>query len=103
MEFAGSGTETLPVLLATVLGAKVMVYVRLCPPFNVSGALIPLMLNPAPVAVACEIAMGELLVLVKTSVFDCVEPARTLPNATLDGLPTSAPGTAAGAELEEAF
>ena len=48
-------TVTVPGNDPTEVGAKVTVKVVLCPGVNVTGGMIPEMLNPVPVAAAAEI------------------------------------------------
>jgi hypothetical protein len=47
--------EMLPVALPAVVGANCAVKVAICPTLIVSGVAMPLILNPVPEAVACEI------------------------------------------------
>jgi hypothetical protein len=42
-------TVRLPPAAAAAVGANLTVNVALCPPFNVTGVVIPLILKPAPV------------------------------------------------------
>lgn len=46
---------TLPLALPAAAGVNVTVKVVLCPAVNVTGAVIPVRLNPVPVIAACEI------------------------------------------------
>ena len=48
-------TVAVPGNVPTDVGAKVTVKVVLCPAFNVTGVVIPEMLNPVPVAPTVEI------------------------------------------------
>ena len=52
-------TETLPVTLATTVGAKRTVRVVFCPAAKVSGRVKPLALKPAPERFTCEIVTLE--------------------------------------------
>jgi len=58
---------TLPLALAADAGVNMTVKLALCPAVSVSGAVIPLKLNPVPVIAACEIVTLEPPVLVTVS------------------------------------
>lgn len=58
---------TLPLTVAADCGANVTAKVALCPAVRVTGALIPLKLNPVPLAPTCEIVTLEPPVLVTVS------------------------------------
>src|SRR5713226_7428130 len=85
--------ETLPLALPVAAGEYVAVNEVLCPGLRVSGAVMPLMVNPVPEALAAEIvklAVPELL-----NVMVCVPllPTSTFPKLKLEGLAVSAPCT----------
>ncbi len=61
-------TETLPEKLPVTVGAKVAVKLVLWPAVRVRGSESPLMLNPAPVAVACETVTLPVPLLVRVRV-----------------------------------
>src|SRR5713226_3734127 len=82
--------ETLPLALPAAAGENVAVNEVLCPGLRVSGAVMPLMVNPVPEALAAEIvtlAVPELL-----NVMVCVPPlpTSTFPKLKFDGLGDSA-------------
>lgn len=81
----------LPLTLPADDGANTTLKVLLCPAVRVKGKLRPLTLNPAPVAVACEIVTLEPPELVTVS--DRVEllPICTLPKLRLEGFAVSDP------------
>ena len=58
---------TLPLALVADCGANVTVKFALCPAVSVSGAVIPLKLNPVPLIPTCEIETLEPPVLVTVS------------------------------------
>ncbi len=61
-------TETLPEALPAEVGAKLAVKLVLWPAVSVRGSESPLMLNPAPVTVACETVTLPVPVLVRVKV-----------------------------------
>ena len=58
---------------------------------RVTGRVRPLIENPAPLAVACEMVTLEAPVLVKVSVFELLLPTVTLPKAMLVGFGARVP------------
>lgn len=58
---------------------------------RVTGRVRPLIENPAPLAVACEMVRLLPPVLVKVSVFALLLPTVTEPKAMLDGFGASVP------------
>src|SRR5271166_1233639 len=64
---ASETTETLPASFPEEGGAKMTVKVKCCPGVSTSGGVNPLMLNPVPVTVACEIVTFTPPVLVRVS------------------------------------
>lgn len=82
----------LPVADPADCGAKVAVKFALCPGDSVTGTLIPLVLNPAPAAVALVIVTALPPELVTAPVWFCVLPTVTLPKPMVLGLKVSAPG-----------
>jgi len=91
-------TEMPPLALAADCGANTALKVTLEPGLSVRGRFNPLMLNPVPVAVACEIVTLDPPVFVIESVKVRLLPTWALPKARLAGLAASWPG-AAGAGL----
>lgn len=81
---------TLPVALPEVVGANFTWKVALCPAASVAGSVRPLMVNPVPLTVACE--MVTLAVLAVTVMF-CVLllPTVTLPKLSEVGLAVRVP------------
>lgn len=74
------------------VGVKVTLKVVLCPPFRVSGVLIPLKPKPVPVVLTwvTEILVVPVLVIVSDNV--AVLPVFTVPKPRLVGFALSAPG-----------
>jgi len=87
-----------PLTLAADCGANTVLKVTLAPGLSASGTVSPLMLNPVPVAVACEIVTLDPPVFVIESVKVTLLPIWALPKARLAGLAVSVPA-AAGAGL----
>lgn len=85
--------EMLPVSLPPTVGAKRTVKVALCPAVRVLGVIKPLILNPVPVAVACEIARLAVPLLVKVMVWELFPPVATEPKVTTEGLAPICPCT----------
>jgi hypothetical protein len=81
--------EMLPAAFPEVVGTNCAVKVAACPALIVSGVAIPLMLKPAPEAVAWEIVKLAEPLLVKVMTCDPVLPVRTEPKATNEGLAPS--------------
>lgn len=84
-------TVTLPLLAPLDSGVKETLNVALCPAVNVTGAEIPLTLNPVPVTATCEIEMLVLPVFVTVSDKVLVCAICTLPKLRLVGFDPSAP------------
>ena len=78
-------SDTLPVTLPVVLGAKVTLKMADWPTARVKGKVSPLVLKPAPVTVACEMVRLAVPELVKVTLCEAVVPTRTLPMAMLVG------------------
>jgi len=83
---------TVPVALPPAVGAKETVNVVFWAGFSVSGVVMPLSWNPAPLMLACETLTAVPPVFVRVTPMDAVEPTSTLPKASLDGLSESVPG-----------
>jgi len=62
-------TVTVPLNVPVEVGAKVTVNVVLCPAVNVTGGVIPEMLNPVPAAATAEMVALVPPVLVTVSVW----------------------------------
>lgn len=84
-------TDMLPLTLPAAVGAKPAVNDALCPALIVTGAVIPLMLNPVPETPAAEIVMLVVPVLFNVTVADPLPPTGTLPKPMLVGLALSPP------------
>ena len=82
---------TLPPALAAVVGEKLTLNVALCPAARLSGAVIPLKLNPSPLAAISEMVTLEPPVLVSFSDKLDLFPTWTLPKLILLGLDPSEP------------
>jgi len=81
--------ETLPLALPAAAGENVAVNEVLCPGLRVSGAVMPLMVNPVPEALAAEIVTLAVPVFFKVIVCELLFPVMTLPKAALDGVAES--------------
>jgi len=84
-------TVRLPLTAPADVGANETVKVALCPALIVTGVVIPLTLNPAPVIPTCVTDTLVPPVLVMVSDWVPVLPTVTLPIATLVGLALNAP------------
>jgi hypothetical protein len=78
-------TAMLPLNVPEVCGAKVTLNEVLCPAVKVSGVVIPEMLKPVPVAVACEIVRLVPPVFFRTCVWLWLCPVVTLVKVMLAG------------------
>ena len=78
-----------PLTLTADCGVNTALKGTLAPGLSTNGTLSPLMLNPAPVAVACEIVTLDPPVLVSESVKVKLRPTWALPKARLAGLAVS--------------
>ena len=83
--------DMLPLTLPVAVGAKRAVNDALCPALIVTGAVIPLMLNPVPETLAAEIVTLPVPVLFNVTVADPLLPTTTLPKLTLAGLALNPP------------
>ena len=83
---------TFPLTAVEDVGVNDTVNVALFPPFNVSGVMIPLTLNPAPVIPTFETVTLDPPVFVIVSLKDPLLATLTLPKLRLVGLAASAPG-----------
>jgi hypothetical protein len=72
-------TEMLPVAAPADVGAKVAVNDALLPALIVIGIVAPLILNPAPEAVACVTVRVAFPEFVKVIVWGALLPTATLP------------------------
>jgi hypothetical protein len=78
--------KRLPLAVPLVEGVNTRLKVRLCPAFRVVGTFSPLIVNPAPVSVACEMLRTDPPGFVRVSERVCVLPTCTLPKLILVGL-----------------
>jgi hypothetical protein len=78
-----------PLTLTADCGVNSALKVTLAPGLSTSGAFSPLMLNPVPVAVACEMVTLDPPVFVSESVKVRLLPTWALPKARLAGLEVS--------------
>ena len=78
-----------PLALAADCGTNIALKVTLAPGLSVRGTFSPLMLNPVPVAVACEMVTLDPPVFVSESVKVRLLPTWALPKARLAGLEVS--------------
>jgi hypothetical protein len=81
----------LPVTLPADVGAKVTWNVELCPDARISGNVSPLMRTPAPVEIACEMAVLLPPELLSVTFWLWVLPTGTLPKARAAGAAPSCP------------
>jgi hypothetical protein len=84
-------TAKVPLAAPAPVGAKVAVKVTLCPPLSVIGKLNPLMENPAPLTLACEMVTDDPPVLVTVSDRFVLLPTCTLPNPSVVGFADNVP------------
>jgi hypothetical protein len=78
-----------PFTLAADCGVNTALKFTLAPGLSTTGTLTPLMLNPAPVAVACEMVTLDPPVLVSEFAKVTLIPTLALPKARLAGLEVS--------------
>jgi len=76
---------TVPFRVPAVVGANTAVNVAVPPTPTVAGSAKPLTLNPAPLAVICEIVKVLVPLLVMVNACDAVWPLATLPKLKLAG------------------
>ena len=77
--------EMLPDPVPAAVGAYFVVNVVACPAFRVKGVVRPLMLNPVPLALAADIVVLAVPVLVNVTVTELLVFTSTLPKLTLVG------------------
>jgi hypothetical protein len=82
---------TAPLVAPDDCGVNVTVKLVLWPALSVAGVAIPLMLNPVPLAEACEIVTLVPPVFVKVTEAFCRFPTVTLPKVSLVGLLANCP------------
>jgi hypothetical protein len=75
-----------PLTLAADCGANTALKGTLAPGLRTTGTFSPLMLNPVPVAVACEMVTLDPPVFVIESAIVTLLPTWALPKARLPGL-----------------
>ena len=78
--------EMLPVALPLAVGANLAVSVVAAPGLTVAGTVRPLILKPAPEALAAEIVNVAFPEFVRVILCVALLPTLTLPKATLAGL-----------------
>ncbi len=78
-----------PLALPADCGANTVVKFTLAPGLSTNGTFSPLMLNPVPVAVACEMVTLDPPVLVSEFAKVTLLPTWALPKARLAGLAVS--------------
>ena len=101
VELEALDTTVMPPLALTAdSGVNRALKVTLAPGLSTSGTFNPLMLNPVPVAVACEIVTLDPPVLVSESVKVRLLPTWALPKARLAGLEVSWPAAVPVPESE---
>jgi hypothetical protein len=84
--------ETLPVVLPAVVGENFAVNDVLCPAVSVCGVR-PVMLNPVPDALPCEIARLPVPVFFRVTLTDPLAPTSRLPKLVLVGFAVRLPCT----------
>jgi hypothetical protein len=82
-------SETEPVTLPDEVGPKTTLKVVFFPAAIVAGTVSPVMLNPVPDTVACEIVSVAVPPFVKLIVCELLLPVTTLPKLALAGLAES--------------
>jgi hypothetical protein len=85
-------TVRLPLAVAADCGVNVTLKAALCPAVSVTGAVIPLTVNPVPLIPTWEMVTLDPPVLVTVSDADRLPPTVTLPKLRLVGFDPSAPG-----------
>lgn len=93
---------TLPVGVPAVVGANTTLNDLLAPAARVNGRVTPFILNPVPVAAACEIVTLDPPVFVTVSDSVWFDPTRTLPKLKLGVPAVSAPPVTAVPDRETA-
>jgi hypothetical protein len=84
-------TLMLPLATPVVVGANSTLNDVLCPAFKVTGTVMPLRLNPLPLAVAAEMVRVDPPELVSVPESDFELPVCTLPKLKLAGFGESCP------------
>ena len=72
-------TDTLPLAVPVVLGAKFTLKVVLCPAVRLTGSVRPLAVKPVPETPSCEMLRLELPVLLSVTVLLLLLPTFTFP------------------------
>ena len=85
--------EILPVAAPAAVGENFAVKVVVCPAESVAGTDSPVMLNPIPDALPCEIVTLAVPEFVKLMVTDPLAPTSRLPKLMLDGFAVRLPCT----------
>lgn len=82
----------LPLTVPSVAGANCTLKLALSPAARVNGAVMPVIVNPVPVTVICDIVRLDCPVLVIVSLLVWLVPVCTLPKLRLVGDGVSTPG-----------
>jgi hypothetical protein len=77
--------EMPPVALPDVVGENLALNDVLCPAFSVKGVARPVMLNPVPDALPCEIATLDVPEFVRVTLTDALAPTSRPPKLMLAG------------------
>jgi len=85
--------DMLPVALPAALGENLAVRDVLCPAVNVDGADRPVVLNPVPDVLTCEMVALAVPEFVRVTVTDPLAPTSRLPKLMLDGFAVRFPCT----------
>src|SRR5271154_7372424 len=85
--------DMLPLTLPAAVGENLAVSDVLCPAVSVDGAARPVMLNPVPDVLTCEIATLAVPEFVKVTLTDPLAPTSRLPKLMLAGFAVSFPCT----------
>lgn len=93
----------LPDALPTVVGANFAVTEVFCPALIVTGTVSPMMLKPAPDALAADIVTLAVPVFVKVTGTDPLLPSIRLPKLMLVGLAERAPCVPVPVNATEGF
>jgi hypothetical protein len=85
--------DMLPVALPAAVGENLPVKDVLCPAVNIDGADRPVMLNPVPEVLTCEMATLAVPEFVRVTLTDPLAPTSRLPKLMLAGFAVRFPCT----------